>query len=62
MEVALWRARGVDARRLKALEEENGELKRLLAEAMLDSPEVDNSIQWIDLPRGDPEGCRRKKW
>ena len=50
-----------DARRLRALEEENGKLKKLLAEAMLDSPEEYKSIRWIDLPRGDPEGCRGKK-
>ena len=50
-----------DARRLRALEEENGKLKKLLSEAMLDSPEEDKSIRWIDLPRGDPEGCRDKK-
>ena len=50
-----------DARRLRALEEEDGKLEKLLAEAMLDSPEEDKSIQWIDLPRGDPEGCRSKE-
>ena len=50
-----------DARRLRALEDENGKLKKLLAEAMLDSPEEYKSIRWIDLPRGDPEGCRDKK-
>jgi hypothetical protein len=61
-----WKARygGLevsDARRLKALEDENAKLKKLLAEAMLDSPEEDKSIQGIDLPRGDPEGCGGKK-
>jgi putative transposase len=45
-----WKARygGLevsDARRLKALEDENAKLKKLLAEAMLDSPEEDKSIQ-----------------
>ena len=50
------------ARRPKALEDENAKLRKLLAEAMLDSPEENKSIQWIDLPRGDPEGCRGKKW
>lgn len=62
-----WKARygGLEvseARRLKALEEENGKLTKLLAEAMLDSPEGDESIQRIDLPRDDPEGCCCKKW
>ena len=50
-----------DARRLKALEDENSKLEKLLFLAMRDSPEEDKSIQWIDLPRGDPEGCRGKK-
>ncbi len=36
-----------DARRLKALEDENARLKKLLAEQMLD--------------KRDPEGCRLKK-
>jgi len=36
-----------DARRLRALEDENAKLKKLLAEAMLDNA---------------PQGCRRKKW
>ena len=45
-----WKARygGLEvsnARRLKAFEEENAKLKKLLAEAMLDSPEEDKSIQ-----------------
>ena len=34
-----------DAQRLRTLETENGKLKRLLAEAMLDSPEDHKSIE-----------------
>jgi putative transposase len=32
----VWRHGRVEAKRLKSLEEENGKLKRLLADAMLD--------------------------
>ena len=35
--VALWREEISDARKLKALEEENRKLKKLLAESMLDA-------------------------
>jgi hypothetical protein len=36
MEGQVWRSRVSDAKRLKALEDENAKLKKLLAEAMLD--------------------------
>jgi putative transposase len=48
MEGALGWLRASNARRLRALEEENGKLKRLLAEAMLD-----NAI---------PKDVAAKKW
>ena len=48
-----------DARRLGALEDENGKLKKLLAEAML---ERDLVRHWSeDNVERDPEGCRGKK-
>ena len=37
MAVKVWRDGFSDARRLKALEEENRKLKKLLAESMLDA-------------------------
>ena len=40
MEGEVWRARGLggsEARKLKALEDENAKLKRMVAEAMLDN-------------------------
>ena len=37
VEGKVWRHGGPNAKRLRALEEENGNLKRLLAEAMLDN-------------------------
>jgi hypothetical protein len=37
MEGQVWRSRVSDAKRLKALEDENAKLKKLLAEAMLDN-------------------------
>lgn len=40
-----------DAKRLRALEDENARLKRLYADAMLDKPDGDKSFQWTDLPR-----------
>src|SRR6266403_127684 len=37
MEGQVWRSRSDDTKRLKALEDENAKLKKLLAEAMLDN-------------------------
>lgn len=51
-----------DARRLKALEEENAQLKRLYAEAMVDRREEDKSIQCIDLPRAGLKDLLSSKW
>jgi hypothetical protein len=48
MEGQVWRSRGSDAKRLKALEDENAKLKKLLAEAMLDNAMLKdlNSKKW----------------
>ena len=43
-----------DAKRLRALEEENAKLKLLLAEAMIDNPV-------LSLPKGGSEGSAVKK-
>ena len=51
-----------EAKRLKALEDENGKLKRLLAEAMLDRPEEDRSVRWTDLPRAGLKDLLSRKW
>ena len=51
-----------DAQRLRTLETENGKLKRLLAEAMLDSPEDHKSIEdrfAVRIRRAPPCGDRR---
>ncbi|EIZ80799.1 insertion element ISR1 10 kDa protein A3 [Novosphingobium sp. Rr 2-17] len=37
VEVEVWRPGGVEARRLRALEDENAKLKKRLAEAILDN-------------------------
>ncbi len=51
-----------DAKRLKGLEDENAKLKRLLADAMLDRPEEDRSVQWTDLPRAGLKDLLSRKW
>lgn len=50
-----------DAKRLKALEEENAKLKRLYADAMLDSPEDEKTVRWTVFPRDRVEGPAGKK-
>jgi putative transposase len=50
-----------DAKRLKALEEENAKLKRLYADAMLDSPEDQKTVRWTVFPRDGAEGSAGKK-
>ncbi len=62
-----WKAKygGMDvseARRLKALEDENAKLKRLYADAMFDRPEEDKSVQWTNLPRAGLKDLLAKKW
>ena len=44
MEGQVWRLEASDAKRLRALEEENAKLKRLLADTMLD-----NAVRWFRL-------------
>ena len=60
-----WKAKygGMDvseARRLKALEDENAKLKRLHADAMLDRLDEDKSVQWTNF-RGRVEGSAGEK-
>lgn len=62
-----WKAKygGMDvseAKRLKALEDENAKLKKLLAESMLDGDENQKSIRWIDFPRNALRELLSKKW
>ena len=51
-----------DAKRLKALEDENAKLKRLLADAMLDRPEEDRSVRGTDLPRAGLKDLLSRTW
>ena len=58
-----WKAKygGMDvsqARKLKVLEEENGRLKRLLADAMLDNAVLKEGRQKTGEARRSAEGCR----
>lgn len=47
-----------DAKRLKALEDENAKLKRLLAEQMLDLAAMRELLQKNGDPRREARGCR----
>ena len=54
-----------DARRLRALEDENAKLKRLLAEAMLDNAGLKDllSKKWYRPPRsGKRSRISRRRW
>lgn len=58
-----WKARfgGMnvsEARRLKALEDENTRLKRLLADAMLDNAALKDLVERNGDARGQAESCR----
>lgn len=62
LEVEVWRS---DAKRLKALEDENRKLKKHLAEQMLDNATLKemltkNSLRIRDLGRQRRFGCRRR--
>ena len=58
-----WKAKygGLDvseAKRLKALEDENGKLKKLLADTMLDNAALRSCCQKIGEARRQARGCR----